>query len=130
MLSISVAGSGPSSEGHRSANIVTKKKVHWDYDHIVVPRSNWITRETESKVIAWDKYPRRAHWEKYYARFCSAKPSNGLQAVFVAIDKYEPDEIVLIGFDNVLDSAKATQHKWAAELKCIESLVRVVDPRS
>ena len=123
---IYVAGSGPSSKGHRKAHVVTKKKVKWECEHIVVPRSNWVTEAIQDKVVVWTSYPRKDEWEKYFAQFCAAKPSNGLQAVFVAIDKYEPDEITLIGFDNVLNEAKATQHKWAAEKKCIESLVRVI----
>ena len=126
---ISVAGSGPSSKGHRSANIVTKKKVHWDYDYIVVPRSNWLTAQTESKAVAWDKYPERKRWIEYYSRFSSGKMSNGMMAVFVAIDKYDPDEICLIGFDNILDEVRSTQHKWNAEKRCIESLVKIIDPR-
>jgi len=129
MSLISVAGSGPSSKGHRSANVVTKKKAHWDYDYIVVPRSNWVTRQTDSKAIGWDKYPNKKKWLKYYAQFTSCKPSNGLMAVFVAIDKYDPDEICLIGFDNVLDEVRSTQHKWSAEKRCIESLVKIIDPR-
>jgi len=108
---------------------VTKKKAHWDYDYIVVPRSNWVTRQTDSKAIGWDKYPNKKKWLKYYAQFTSCKPSNGLMAVFVAIDKYDPDEICLIGFDNVLDEVRSTQHKWSAEKRCIESLVKIIDPR-
>ena len=129
MSSISVAGSGPSSKGYSSAHVVTKKKLGWDYEHIVLPRGNWDQPRTAGRAVVWQKYPERRRWEEYYSTFCSAKPSNGLMAVFVAIDKYDPDEIVLIGFDNVLDSAKATQHKWGAELECIKSLVRIIDPR-
>lgn len=127
MSLIYVAGSGPSSKGHRSAHVVTKKKKNWEYDYIVLPRGNWITHETEKKAVSWDKYEGKRKWQKYYEKFTSAKPSNGLMAVFVAIDKYDPDEICLIGFDNVLKGVKATQHKWAAEKACIESLVKIVD---
>ena len=123
---IYVAGSGPSSKGHRFAHVVTKKKVHWDYEHIVVPRGAWAVND---KAISWDKYPEKKKWAKYYEQFTSCKPSNGLMAVFVAIDIYNPDEITLIGFDNILDAVKATQHKWEAERRCIESLVKIIDPR-
>lgn len=129
MSSICVAGSGPSSKGHRFAHVVTKKKLGWDYEHIVLPRGNWDQPRTAGRAIVWQKYPEMKRWERYYARFSSAKPSNGLMAVFVAIDKYDPDEITLIGFDNVLDSATATQHKWGSELTCIRSLVKINDPR-
>jgi hypothetical protein len=125
MSLIYVAGSGPSGKGHRFAHVVTKKKAHWDFEHIVLPRSNWITVQTESRAVPWDKYPRRQYWTDYYAKFSGAKMSNGLMAICVAIDTYQPDEICLIGFDNILNSAKATQHKWGAELKCIESLVKI-----
>ena len=129
MSLIYVAGSGPSSSGHRKAHVVTKKKVHWDYEHIVLPRSNWVTDKDRS--IVWEWYENKTHWEKYYSRFkpTKLKPSNGLQAVFVAIDKYSPDEICLLGFDNVLDGFETTQHDWRAERRCIESLVKIIDPR-
>lgn len=131
MSLISVAGSGPSSKGYDFAHVVTKKKTHWGFEHIVLPRANWITQDTRDRAVVWPHYERQRHWEEYYDKFSSWKwkPSNGLQAVFVAIDKYQPDEIELIGFDNVLDSAKPTQHNWPAELKCIESLVKIVDRR-
>ena len=132
MSLIYVAGSGPSSKGHNKAHVVTKKKVGWDYEHIVLPRANWITERTQDKAISWPQYPRREHWEDYYSQYgrIKYKPSNGLQAVFVAIDIYKPDEICLIGFDNILTSARPTQHDWPEELRCIESLVRISHPLS
>lgn len=129
MSSIYVAGSGPSSQGHSFAHVVTKKKLGWDYEYIVLPRGNWDQPRTAGRSINWSDYSERKRWEAYYARYSSGKPSNGMMAVFVAIDKYDPDEIVLIGFDNVLDSAKPTQHKWGAELLCMRSLVKITDSR-
>ena len=129
MSLIYVAGSGPSSKGHRKAHVVTKKKLGWDYEHIVLPRGNWDQPRTAGRSIDWSDYSQRKRWEEYYARFSSGKMSNGLMAVFVAIDKYDPTEICLIGFDNILDEVKATQHKWDAEKRCIESLVKIIDPR-
>jgi hypothetical protein len=123
---IYVAGSGPSGKGHRFAHVVTKKKLGWDYEHIVMPRGNWDQPRTAGRAIVWQKYPHRKRWEKYYAGFSSGKMSNGMMAVFVAVDIYEPDEITLIGFDWVLDAAPSTQHKWGAEKRCIESLVRII----
>lgn len=78
-------------------------------------------------AIAWNYYSEAGRWNEYYAGFKPAKykPSNGLQAVFVAIDKYDPDEIRLIGFDWIMGGAKPTQHDWRAERRCIESLVRI-----
>ena len=127
---IYVAGSGPSSRGHRFAHVVTKKKAHWDYEHIVLPRMNWITPNMGTRAITWPLYGRKKHWEGYYGDYSEFKPSNGLQAVFVAIDMYNPKEITLIGFDNILDGAKSASHDWRSEFTCIESLVRIVDPRS
>ena len=129
MSLIYVAGSGPSSEGHGFAHVVTKKKMGWDYEHIVLPRGNWDQPRTTGRAVVWQKYTDRRKWEEYYAKFSSAKPSNGLMAVFVAIDIYQPETICLIGFDNILDSVQSTQHKWRSERACIESLVRIIDPR-
>jgi len=128
MSLIYVCGSGPSGKDCKKAHVVTKKKLKVDYEHIVLPRANWITQQTKHKAIAWPFYPRQQYWEDYYAKFKPRKykPSNGLQAVFVAIDLYDADELCLLGFDNVLNGAKPTQHDWQAELKCIESLVRIV----
>ena len=96
---------------------------------MVFPRPNWITAQTVDRAVDWTVYPRSKYWNEYYSKFTTYKPSNGLMAVFVAIDKYQPDEIVALGPDNILDSVKPTQHDWPAELKCIESLVKIQDPR-
>ena len=129
MSLIYVAGSGPSSKGHNKAHVVTKNKTKWDFEYMVFPRPNWITAQTVDRAVDWTVYPRSKYWNEYYSKFTTYKPSNGLMAVFVAIDKYQPDEIVALGLDNILDSVKPTQHDWPAELKCIESLVKIHDPR-
>ena len=127
---IYVAGSGPSSKGHRFAHVVTKKKVHWDFERIVLPRVHWLTEQIQDKAVVWPDYPNKDHWLDYYERFKRGhkwKPSNGLQAIFVAMDLYSPTEITLIGFDNILNQARPTLHDWPAELTCIESLVKISD---
>jgi hypothetical protein len=85
------------------------------------------------------------HWINYYKSFNPRhkKPSTGLCAVFMAIDKIAPDEIALIGFDRLLDptdmkSRKATDdrkylysmygHDQRAEHECLMSLpVKIID---
>jgi hypothetical protein len=55
--------------------------------------------------------------------------SNGLQAMFCALDIYKPVVMGLIGFDQFLDGEK-TSHDWPSERACIESLVGIVDLRA
>lgn len=57
-----------------------------------------------------------------------AKMSNGLQAICVALDLFEPNELGLIGFDSFLDQSKKN-HCWKAERAFAKSLVTIVDLR-
>lgn len=54
-------------------------------------------------------------WIDYFDRFVSTrkrKPSTGLCAVFLAIDRLAPSEIALIGFDRMLMPDDTTTSKW------------------
>lgn len=83
-------------------------------------------------------------WLKYFAQFKPKlwKPSHGLSAVFCAVDRLNPKQIALIGFDRVLypeddrsykwNSAKKPPHPWAhdqrAEHECLFSLgIEIID---
>lgn len=68
-------------------------------------------------------------WIKYYQGFSKAKPSSGLCAVFAVVERWQPDEIGLIGFDWVLDGYRKWQHDSVNELKCMRSLAEIVDLR-
>ena len=75
-------------------------------------------------------------WDKYWSRFVRAssppqrvKPSLGTCAVMGAVERWAPDEIGLIGFDNILDGNLSWEHDAIAEKRCIESLVKIIDLR-
>jgi len=77
-------------------------------------------------------------WDKYFAQFVrkgkvyygsQKKPSLGTCAVMAAVDKFNVDEVGLIGFDNILDGNLDWIHDPIAEKNCIESLVNVIDLR-
>lgn len=80
-------------------------------------------------------------WCEYYARYSDRKPSTGLCALFMAVEKLKPDCIGLIGFDRMLNPDDAKSRKWnepkarslwghdqRAEHDCLHSLgVAIVD---
>lgn len=75
-------------------------------------------------------------WDKYWAGFVRGrvppqrvKPSLGLCAVFACVERWNPQQIGLIGFDNILDGNTQWEHDAIAEKACIESLVKIVDLR-
>jgi hypothetical protein len=76
----------------------------------------------------WDKYYQKnfAHKQRLPQR---QKASIGLCAVFGVVERWNPDEIGLIGFDWVLDGNPKWGHNAVAEKACIESLVKIVDLR-
>lgn len=64
------------------------------------------------------------------------KPSTGLCAVFCAMTHLKPDVIGVIGFDAWFGgtdrkwnetSAPPKPHDWATELRCAQSLTRIID---
>lgn len=56
----------------------------------------------------WFKY-----WERYKVPGSKLdKPSTGLRAVFCAVEFLKPDEIGLLGFDNVLHPERKPTTKW------------------
>lgn len=75
-------------------------------------------------------------WDKYWQQFIRmkdpvqrVKPSLGMCAVFGVVERWQPDEIGLIGFDSILDGDTAWRHDAIAEKACIESLVKIIDLR-
>lgn len=57
------------------------------------------------------------------------KASLGMLAVFMAVERFNPQTIGLIGFDWVLDENPNWLHDASAERRCILSLVNVRDLR-
>lgn len=69
-------------------------------------------------------------WMPYFREFNrKGKPSTGLCAIFCAIDKLNPNEIGLIGFDDFFARIEKHPHDFDAEYRCATSLVRIVDLR-
>jgi hypothetical protein len=86
----------------------------------------------------------RKRWMSYFETFNPSwfKPSSGLRAIFCAVEFLSPKQIGLVGFDKFMDATKnpnkwnqdpfdappgAKEHDYAAERKCAESLVELVE---
>lgn len=139
---ITVAGSGPSSNNYGHVTIATKKRP-CPSDYLMCRFS--VQDQIHDRPLM--VYYRRGHdpesyacdsrrWDKYFSQFVrykqppqKCKPSLGTCAVFAAIERWNPDEIGLIGFDNILDGNDEWLHDALAERRCIESLTRIVDLR-
>ena len=72
------------------------------------------------------------YWDDYFQQFNPKHrdPSSGTSAVFCVIERWQPEEIGLIGFDWVLDKNSDWFHDAAAELKAIEQLITIIDLRN
>lgn len=76
-------------------------------------------------------------WTEYFQGFAGGgkkpkmwKPSIGTMAVYMAFERWRPEEIGLIGLDWVLDGNPDWFHDAAAEKKSIEALpVKIIDLR-
>lgn len=138
---LTIAGSGPSTTLIDHVDVATKKRsVTSDYifcrflfstlyyDDKTQPLMLYY-RRTEAEYDGPIWYADSARWDKYYQRFSKAKPSTGLCAFFGVVERWQPNEIGLIGFDWVLDGFKDWQHDSDAEVTCMQSLANVVDLR-
>ena len=71
-------------------------------------------------------------WDNHFRTFGDVKhpdPSSGTCAVFCVVERWEPKEIGLIGFDYVLDNETDWLHDARAELEAIEDIVNIIDLR-
>jgi hypothetical protein len=140
---ITIAGSGPSTEGFEHVTVATKKRsvpsdyvmVHFPYqgDKHDLPLMSYHKRN-EGRRTAW--YCDTLRWNKYWSQFIRmkrppqrVKPSLGLCAVFACVERWNIDEVGLIGYDNILDGNDTWLHDAIAEKQCIESLVKIIDLR-
>jgi len=118
---------------------------HWGTRTDYLCARSLIYRDEKSSTPFWHfNDPKK--WMDYYATFNPRhpKPSTGLSAVFMAIDRIKPEEIALIGFDRLLNLNDTTSRKWndqkmeslyahdqRAEHECLMSLpVKIRDLRS
>lgn len=122
-----------------------QQAVHWgtrtDY---LCARSGVYRKEGIPYWHFHDDSGRGPYWLEYFAQFKPKiwKPSIGLTAVFMAIDRLDVKEIALIGFDRILNQEDMRSAKWdrpdkpkhawghcqRAERQCLDSLgIRIID---
>ena len=139
---LTIAGSGPSASLIERVTVATKKRpVPSDY---VFCRFGFQYRGSEDlmlyyKRLADDKdayFCDAIRWDKYFKQFIRSKsppqrvkPSLGTCAVMGVVERWNPKDIGLIGFDNILDGNTDWEHDAIAEKRCIESLVNIIDLR-
>ena len=143
---ITIAGSGPSAKDYPFVTVATKKRsVPSDYvfcrfgfqaDKHKQPLMLYYRDcegRSDRKEICYCDFNR---WDKYYKQFVRSKsppqrvkPSLGTCAVMGVIERWNPSDIGLIGFDNILDGNTEWPHDAIAERRCIESLVNIIDLR-
>lgn len=148
---ITIAGSGPSKDQVEHVTVATKRRgVPSDYIFLRFLHSWRLYNPEEQQTPLMLYYSHNLfecsapekyfcdsdRWDKYFKRFVRSKrppqrtkPSSGLCAVFGVVERWNPDEIGLIGFDWVLDGNPRWEHDAIAERACIESLVNIVDMR-
>ena len=140
---ITIAGSGPSAKDYPFVTVATKKRsVPSDYVFCRFgfqhqgdePLMLYYKRLSDSKK-AW--FCNAQKWDDYYKQFVRSKsppqrvkPSLGTCAVMGVVERWNPSDIGLIGFDNILDGNPEWPHDAIAERRCIESLVNIIDLRS
>ena len=139
---ITIAGSGPSSQGYGPVTVATKKRpvpseyvfCRFGFQHTGdEPLMLYYKRNSDGKDAYFCDSRR---WDDYYKQFIRSKrppqrvkPSLGTCAVMGVIERWGPSDIGLIGFDNVLDGNTEWEHDAIAERRCIESLVNIIDLR-
>ena len=152
---ITVAGSGPSSKGYSKKVTIATKKIPCDSEYIYIPhvhfyhgfskdnkrkpllaRREFCTckkcRDCEAPVV---EYLRMKEWWDYYAQFNpkNRKPSIGTEAIWFAIQLWQPKTIGVIGLDGLLDGQDIhaiNPHDAPKERLAILSLVNLLDLRN
>lgn len=152
---ITIAGSGPSVHFDYgwfkpwSVDVVTKKRDAIgkyvacrfgfnDRTRDETPLMLFYRRGIED--VRWNRpvwFADSDFWLKYFKQFVTrrsppqkTKPSSGCCAVMMVMQRWAPERIGLIGFDNVLDGNPDWEHDAEAERECILSLTEVVDLRT
>lgn len=152
---VTIAGSGPSAETYDKKVTIATKKVTCDADYIYVPHIHfWHTlrkkhrdlpllirkRRCDCKKCRDCSAPihdvlRMREWWGYYEQFNpkNRKPSIGTEAVWFAIQLWQPETIGVIGLDGVLDGEGTdvvAPHDVGKERQAILSLVNIMDLRN
>lgn len=140
---LTIAGSGPSSEGYGHVTVATKKKP-CPSDFVMV-RFGFQAKSEGQYMVYYKRhdgvienpwYCDSPKWDGYWGQFVRSKappqrvkPSLGTCAVMACVERWNPTEIGLIGYDNILDGNDKWEHDAIAEKRCIESLVKIIDLR-
>ena len=145
---LTIAGSGPSSAEYGHVTVATKKRpCRSDYIMVRFPFQDRRVKQTDVELMSYYQrgekggdwpawYADSVRWDKYWSGFIReqvppqrVKPSLGTCAVMAVVERWQVNEIGLIGFDNILDGNSKWEHDAIAERACIESLVKIVDLR-
>lgn len=125
---LTIAGSGPSCRDYNGVVTVATKKQSLPSEYVYC---HYPFQHKMGRLWLHDRSLNR-----HYTPFIRSKrppqrmkASLGLCAVLGVVDRWNPDEIGLIGFDNILDGNEEWGHDAIAERACIESLVKIVDLR-
>jgi hypothetical protein len=150
-----VAGSGPSTEGYEGEVTITTKKRTLPAPYIAASSPNYFYRwrdtcyndePTKAMIFRispikyagkevggmWFSGFEKGWQQKYYAQFKPkfCKPSIGTLAVFMAVERWAPEKIGLIGMDWVLDGNEDWFHDAAKEREAITNLpCQIIDLR-
>ena len=151
---VTISGSGPSVRDFKGRVDVATKKFSVPADYLCARHQAWYYKKRHEDFTGFmlykahatpnNKYPVETipnrwmadwkYWDSYFLSFNpknqNKKPSVGLCTVFCVVERWKPDKIGLIGFDNVLDGHRNWLHDSNTEKRCIESLATIIDLRS
>jgi hypothetical protein len=100
----------PEDWGTRTDYVSTTKPDHWVCSPSI-PGERWVFGHKTKGY----RRPDVDRWLAYFGQFLGdkhRKPSNGLCAVFCAVEFLKPEKIGLIGFDSILHPERNTGKWW------------------
>jgi hypothetical protein len=119
-----------------NTDFLSCRDINWrkpTYSDIPFMCYKWM-RPTKSRTPSMNNVWQADHkkWDALFKTFKPTKhddPSSGTCAAFCAIERWEPEELGIIGMDWVMDRNKRWFHDARAELECLKSLVTIIDLR-
>ena len=119
-----------------NTDFLSCRDINWrkpTYSDIPFMCYKWM-RPTKSRTPSMNHVWQADHkkWDALFKTFKPTKhddPSSGTCAAFCAIERWEPEELGIIGMDWVMDGNKRWFHDARAELECLKSLVTIIDLR-